>query len=191
MWIRKGLAPASNGLAAALLNAEHEINRLELENEGLRGQIDGMMHLLNQRDTELRGANSACGNLMEKLNAEQKKNAALRGDLAQMKSTPLPKPAPFGNKIPYESRKTVYNAAIEHWGADAQALKAIEELAEVIVEIAKWWNNIGDLEHMAEETADATIMLEQLRLMYDLNEKVCAYMDEKVERLEKRIAGEK
>ena len=180
-----------NGLAAALFNAEREINRLELLTENLRGQIDGLKHLLNQRDTELKGANAACGELMERLSAEHKKSTALRDDLAQMKAIPLPRPAPFGNKIPYESRKTVYDAAIEHWGADAQALKAIEELAEVIVEIAKWWNNIGDIEHMAEETADATIMLEQLRLMYDINEKVCTYMDEKIDRLQKRIEADK
>ena len=163
----------NNGLVAALMNAECEIRKLELLNENLRGQIDGLRHLLNQRDVEVGAANAACKKLMDSMNA--KKTVAVAG----------------GNKITYPERTKVYESAIKHWGADAQALKAIEELAEVIVEIAKWWNNIGDIEHMAEETADATIMLEQLRLMHDINGKVNAYMDEKIERLQKRIEADK
>ena len=39
------------------------------------------------------------------------------------------------------------------------------------------------LDKIAEETADVTIMLEQLRLIFGLNDMVCEAMDEKVERL--------
>lgn len=163
----------NSGLAAALMNAECEIRKLELLNENLRGQIDGLKHLLNQREIEVKGANAACKKLMDSMR-EAKQTAKVSG----------------GNKITYPERVKVYDSALHHWGADAQALKAIEELAEVIIEIAKWWNNIGDIEHLAEETADATIMLEQLRLMHDINEKVSKYMDEKVERLAKRIREE-
>ena len=39
----------------------------------------------------------------------------------------------------------------------------------------------------AAEVADATIMLEQLRLMFGINGEVCAIMDAKVERLRQKI----
>lgn len=165
---------SKSGLAAALMNAEREICRLELLNENLRGQIDGMKHLLNQREVEVKCAQASCKKLM-RTTESVKSVLSISG----------------GNKITYPERAEVYASAIEHWGPNAQAIKAIEELGEVIVEVAKWLNNVGDIEHMAEETADATIMLEQLRLMHDLNERVCAYMDEKVARLHKRIEADK
>ena len=40
---------------------------------------------------------------------------------------------------------------------------------------------------MAEEIADVTIMLEQLGLIYDINDLVCWYMDAKVLRLQNRV----
>lgn len=132
----------------------------------LAKERDELKRVLVQREKELKGANAACGELMgkvEELQALDKRRAetieALHTELAN-RTAPV-----GGNKVPYQARAKVYDCAIGHFGSDAQALKAIEELAEVIVEIAKWWNNIGDLEHMAEEAADATIMLEQLRLM--------------------------
>lgn len=48
----------------------------------------------------------------------------------------------------------------------------------------------GNMEHLAEELADATIMIEQVRLFFGLNEKVCAAMDEKVRRLDENLRKE-
>jgi hypothetical protein len=64
---------------------------------------------------------------------------------------------------------------------------AVEELSEVQKEICKVLRGKGDIAHLAEEIADATIMLEQLRLFFALNDEVCAQMDAKVSRLAEKV----
>lgn len=91
------------------------------------------------------------------------------------------------NKIGYEERKEVYRAAMEKWGAELQATVAIEEMSEVAKEICKMLRGEGNREHLAEEIADATIMLEQLRQMFNINESVCSWMDRKCAALQRRI----
>lgn len=93
------------------------------------------------------------------------------------------------NKIDYEARVAVYESAIARNGILLQAIVALEELSEAQKEICKLLREEGNLEHLAEEVADATIMLEQLRIMFDINDKVCSYMDAKVERLADRLKG--
>lgn len=44
-----------------------------------------------------------------------------------------------------------------------------------------------DFDHLAEEIADATITLEQMRLMFNINDRVCEYMDVKVKRLDDNL----
>lgn len=94
------------------------------------------------------------------------------------------------NKIPYEDRLKTYNNAIERYGRGAQCIVAIEELSECQKEICKLLRGKADLEHLAEEVADATIMLEQIRLMFDINDYVCRFMDEKIQRLNDRLSSE-
>ena len=94
------------------------------------------------------------------------------------------------NKIPYEERKLVYEAALQKYGFTTQAIVAIEELSELQKEVCKTLRGIGDREHVAEEIADATIILEQLRLFFNLNQMVCDKMDEKVSRLKRRVEND-
>lgn len=54
-------------------------------------------------------------------------------------------------------------------------------------EICKLYRGKRDMDALAEEIADVTIMLEQLRLIYDINDLVCAHMDAKVLRLQNRV----
>ena len=82
------------------------------------------------------------------------------------------------NKIPYTTRREVYIQAVALNGLEEQLTVAIEELSEVQKEICKVMRGDGNLEHLAEEIADATIMLEQVRLMFGLNEMVCRKMEE-------------
>jgi DNA repair ATPase RecN len=89
----------------------------------------------------------------------------------------------------YEGRAKVYDEALKIFGGENQLIVALEELSECQKEICKVMRGDGNLEHLAEEIADATIMLEQVRLMYGLNELVCKKMDEKVKRLEDRLEG--
>lgn len=87
------------------------------------------------------------------------------------------------NVIDHAARVAVYEKAIARNGMLLQAIVAIEELSEAQKEVCKLLREEGNLEHLAEEVADATIMLEQLRVMFDINDAVCRYMDAKVQRL--------
>lgn len=91
------------------------------------------------------------------------------------------------NQVCYGERERVYRDALKVYGQRLQETVAIEELSECIKEVCKMQRGVGVRGKLAEEIADATIVLEQLRLMYDMNEEVCAFMDQKVRRLEKNI----
>ena len=93
------------------------------------------------------------------------------------------------NKINYEDRKKVYQAAVRKWGADLQTMMAVEEMSELTKEICKIKRGKMDLDALADEIADVTIMLEQLREIYGLNDAVCDHMDAKILRLQSRVGG--
>ena len=90
-----------------------------------------------------------------------------------------------------EERRKVYSKAIATWGDRAQMVVAIEELSECQKEICKILRGGENFPHLAEEIADATIMLEQLRLIFNINDDVNECMDAKVRRLEERLNGGK
>ena len=73
------------------------------------------------------------------------------------------------------------------FGVQNQLIVAIEELSECQKEICKILRGGEDYQHLAEEVADATIMLEQVPLMFNINDCVCNFMDEKINRLDKRM----
>lgn len=91
------------------------------------------------------------------------------------------------NKISYEDRCKVYLNALITNGDRVQMTKAVEEMGECIQAICKVMLGGQDFDHLAEEIADATIVLEQMRLMFNINDRVCEYMDAKVIRLEDRL----
>ena len=93
------------------------------------------------------------------------------------------------NKINYEDRKKIYQAALRKWGADLQTMMAVEEMSELTKEICKIKRGKMDLDALADEIADVTIMLEQLREIYGLNDAVCDHMDAKILRLQSRVGG--
>lgn len=92
-----------------------------------------------------------------------------------------------GNQISFEERRKVYAKALIAYGDRLQMTVAVEELAECQKEICKILRGGENFPHLAEEIADATIMLEQMRIMFNINEQVCEYMDKKVRRLEERL----
>ena len=94
------------------------------------------------------------------------------------------------NKIPYEERLKVYTNALIAYGEEAQCIVAIEELSECAKEICKVLRGKGDPQHLAEEIADATIMLEQIRYFFCINEDVCEWMDSKIKRLDAKLKKE-
>ena len=88
-----------------------------------------------------------------------------------------------------EERRAVYERALATWGADAQIMMAIEEMSELTKELCKHHRGRENREEIADEIADVTIMMEQLRLIFALDEKVREHMDMKVRRLRGRLEG--
>jgi hypothetical protein len=95
------------------------------------------------------------------------------------------------NQIPYEERVEIYKEAAETFGISNQLVVAMEELSEVQKELCKAMRGEADIYHIAEEVADATIMLEQVRQIFSINNEVCKIMDAKVSRLYQRVEDEK
>ena len=91
------------------------------------------------------------------------------------------------NKINYEPRAEVYAEALSTFGTGMQLIVALEELSEAQKEICKVLRGECDLAHLAEEVADATIVLEQVRQIFGINDAVCTNMDAKILRLQKNI----
>lgn len=81
----------------------------------------------------------------------------------------------------------LYHRAIETYGIRNQWAVAVEELAELQKEICKMLRGGGDIAHLAEEIADAKIMIEQLIIIFDVKEMVEDYRRRKLERLERRL----
>lgn len=92
--------------------------------------------------------------------------------------------------IHYEVRRSVYTAAIDKFGEDCQIWKAVEEMSELTKEICKFQNGGGATrESIVDEIADVTIMMEQLRILFNVNDDVQERIDFKVSRLAGRIGG--
>ena len=95
------------------------------------------------------------------------------------------------NKIDYSERCKTYTNAMIVFGEQNQLIVAIEELSECQKEICKILRGGEDFRNLAEEVADVTIMLEQIRLMFNINDCVCNFMDEKIKRLDDRVKWSK
>lgn len=81
----------------------------------------------------------------------------------------------------------MYADAATTFGTNCQLVVALEEMSELQKEICKALRGDLNLMHMAEEIADATIMLEQLRQIFGINVPVRDMMDRKILRLQQRI----
>ena len=86
-----------------------------------------------------------------------------------------------------ESRKKVYEEARIRWGGHNQLVVAIEELSELQKEICKYFRHEGSTQNLIEEVADVTIMVEQIIQMFDIEDEVQKVMQEKLQRLKRRL----
>ena len=97
------------------------------------------------------------------------------------------------------SEQEIYREAIRRWGPNAQTSKAAEELCELAAALNRYLSQIyaheGEadydelgrlLEAIAEEMADAEIMLQQLRMIFG-GPKVNAWKAHKIRRLAERL----
>lgn len=79
--------------------------------------------------------------------------------------------------------------AITKYGKDAQMKMVLEEMSELQKEICKRWRGKDNLDAIAEEVADLEIMLDQVKLMLDIQVHVQQRRTEKLLRLQKRLEG--
>lgn len=56
-----------------------------------------------------------------------------------------------------------------HYGVIPQVQKTIEELNELSLELVKILTKVGDKEAIIDEIADVNIMVEQLKILYDIS----------------------
>ena len=87
--------------------------------------------------------------------------------------------------------KTILEKAIETYGKDMQLNVAIEEFSELIKEICKNKRGRDNIKNIIEEMADCYIMLEQLSIIFGIqNLAINDVVDAKIRRLEKRLEEE-
>lgn len=80
---------------------------------------------------------------------------------------------------------------LEHYGSEGQVTKAIEELSELIKELAKDKGTGIRRDKVVEEMADVYIMLKQLQYIYDATHSdLDVWMDMKIHRTLGEIARE-
>lgn len=84
-----------------------------------------------------------------------------------------------------EQEKQVFNRTVAFFGDESQKIMAIEEMSELIKELTKELRQRGDIEHIAEEIADVEIMLSQLKIIYDVHERVASMREYKLNRISK------
>lgn len=81
----------------------------------------------------------------------------------------------------------LYRLALSTYGAEAQTLMVMEEMAELQKELCKHARGKNNQFAIAEEIADVLIMLDQMMVFYGCEEIVDKYKQEKLERLEERL----
>ena len=91
------------------------------------------------------------------------------------------------NGMTQEREAAILEGAITHYGFDTQIFKAIEELGELTVELARHRNGAVNVEAIREELADAFVMLNQLELIFG---DVTEIEIDKLERLDRMIHGD-
>jgi len=84
----------------------------------------------------------------------------------------------------------IYRRAVSYFGATKQKLKAIEEMAELIVELVKDLLGDGNPAKVIEELADVENMTVQLRIIYDEDGMVDYWKQAKMNRLAHRMEGD-
>ncbi|MBQ6398409.1 MAG: hypothetical protein IJI06_09735 [Oscillospiraceae bacterium] len=89
-----------------------------------------------------------------------------------------------------DNERNVFERALMHYGPELQTTVLVEEMAELQKEICKYWRGRPNYDHIAEEMADLSIMLDQMKLLFQNGGAVQGWRLEKVRRLADRIAAE-
>ena len=86
-----------------------------------------------------------------------------------------------------EVQTELYRLALSTYGAQAQTMMVMEEMAELQKELCKHARGKENRAQIAEEIADVQIMLEQMELLHDCEGLVAGFKAQKLDRLEKRL----
>lgn len=88
------------------------------------------------------------------------------------------------------TERSILEQAIDTYGQESQMKMVLEEMSELQKEICKRWRGAINTHNIAEEIADVEIMLEQLKMMLDIERDVRFHRAKKVMRLKERLYGE-
>lgn len=98
------------------------------------------------------------------------------------------------NKKMTRDQRETFKQIILYSGVEKQSMIAMEELAELIKAISKLNRNVDfdkSFANVVEEIADVEIMIEQLKMMYHINneavEKVINFKTERLKKLLKEL----
>lgn len=83
--------------------------------------------------------------------------------------------------------RAVLTAAITKWGDLAQVMMVFEEMSELQKELCKNWRGKDNIEEIADELADVEIMLKQLKMIFNIEDKVQQHRRFKLDRLAHRL----
>ena len=87
------------------------------------------------------------------------------------------------------NKDEIYREAIDTWGPDMQIDMCVEEMAELIQALNKYKRGKGDLNNIAEEIADVSIMLEQMAMVFNCHNQSVSYKKFKLARLKNTLNG--
>lgn len=87
-----------------------------------------------------------------------------------------------------EQERKIYDEAIEFFGVTSQKIMVIEEMSELTKELCKELRNRGNVEQIADELADVEITLAQIKIIYDIHQKVEEHKNFKLNRFAKNMA---
>ena len=86
--------------------------------------------------------------------------------------------------------RDVFTMALKTYGKNAQMAMVMEEMSELQKELCKNLRGAENVTAIAEEIADAGIMLDQMKILFNCEWDVEQVRALKVDRLQKRIASE-
>ena len=81
-----------------------------------------------------------------------------------------------------QREQKIYDDAIDFFGVTSQKIMVIEEMSELTKELCKELRDRGDVEQIADELADVEITLAQLKMIYNIHDKVEEHKDFKLKR---------
>ncbi len=86
-------------------------------------------------------------------------------------------------------KNKIYKQALDKWGKIPQIVMLFEEMAELQKELSKNLRGKDNIDSIAEEIADVEIMIEQMKLLFEIDLDVRKHKQFKLEKLEERLRG--